>query len=78
MATTSNDRAVRALGPWWHRIHRTGIHYLWFFFVISFVLGLQRMSELGNPRVGMLYFFIGIMLAGLGLRIFLYLRRRSS
>lgn len=36
MALTSNDLAVRALGRWWKRLHRIGIHYVWAIFVYTF------------------------------------------
>lgn len=36
MAFTSNRTAMKALGKWWKRIHRFGIHYLWFIFAQSY------------------------------------------
>lgn len=36
MALTSNDAAARAMGKWWKVLHRTGIHWLWFVFTISY------------------------------------------
>jgi len=35
MAATSNDRAVAALGRWWHRLHTTGVYVLWFIFTFT-------------------------------------------
>lgn len=38
MALTSNPAAMKAMGgKWWKRLHRTGIHYLWFIFLQSYV-----------------------------------------
>jgi DMSO/TMAO reductase YedYZ heme-binding membrane subunit len=36
MAATSNDRAVAALGRWWHRLHTTGVYVLWFIFTFTY------------------------------------------
>lgn len=78
MALTSNDRSFRKLGQWWRRIHRAGIHYLWFFFFVSFQLGATKLAAAGDPRVAMMYGFMALMLAGLGLRIWLFTRGRTA
>lgn len=36
MAATSNDASMRALGRWWKILHRTGLHWIWFVFTISY------------------------------------------
>lgn len=36
MALTSNARAMRAMGRWWKRLHRVGIHLLWAVFTFSY------------------------------------------
>ncbi len=36
MAFTSNTAAMKAIGVWWKRVHRVGIHYLWFIFFQSY------------------------------------------
>lgn len=36
MAFTSNTSAMKAMGVWWKRLHRVGIHYLWFIFFQSY------------------------------------------
>lgn len=36
MAFTSNATAMKAMGVWWKRVHRVGIHYLWFIFFQSY------------------------------------------
>jgi DMSO/TMAO reductase YedYZ heme-binding membrane subunit len=33
MALTSNRASQQRLGPWWSRLHRFGMHYLWFIFM---------------------------------------------
>jgi len=36
LAATSSDRAVAALGPArWRRLHRIGVHYVWFVFAVT-------------------------------------------
>ncbi len=37
MALTSNDASVRALGMWWKRLHRTGMHYNWLIFAQTYL-----------------------------------------
>lgn len=37
MAVTSNDTSVRALGAWWRRIHRFGMHYIWVVFFNTYL-----------------------------------------
>lgn len=37
MALTSNRAAMKAMGKWWKRLHRAGIHYLWFIFLQSYL-----------------------------------------
>ncbi len=63
MVATSNDAAVRRLGGRrWQRLHRFGMHYLWFVFAFSYA---------GRVAAGMWSFvpLLGVALAGLGLRI---------
>ncbi len=38
MALTSNDASRRRLGPWWSRLHLTGLHYIWLIFVYTFTM----------------------------------------
>lgn len=57
MALTSNDAAVRALGGVrWKRLHRFGIHYLWFIFTLSYLT-----RTLSNPG-----FYAPFLLLALG------------
>ena len=44
MALTSNAAAMKALGRWWKRLHRFGIHYLWLIFTQSYL------GRLANPE----------------------------
>ncbi len=63
MVATSNDAAVRRLGGRrWQRLHRFGMHSLWFVFAFSYA---------GRVAAGMWSFvpLLGVALAGLGLRI---------
>jgi len=71
MALTSNDAAMRAMGIWWKRLHRTGIHVLWGVFAFSYFGRL--FSE--NQQVTGLVFF-PLCVASLGLRIMAW-RKRS-
>lgn len=70
MAATSNDAAVRALGRHWRTLHRVGIHWLWFVFTFSHA---GRVAGGDASFVPML----AAALAGLGLRIAVWWRRRG-
>ncbi|MCP5184317.1 MAG: hypothetical protein H6993_10160 [Pseudomonadales bacterium] len=37
MAATSNKPSIRRLGPWWKRLHTTGMHYIWIIFAQSYI-----------------------------------------
>jgi DMSO/TMAO reductase YedYZ heme-binding membrane subunit len=71
MLFTSFDRTARWLGPvWWNRLHRTGLHLLWFIFAQSYTF-----SALQDP------YFVPFALAvwgALGLRIAAWRARRRS
>lgn len=62
MAATSNDRAVAALGPWWSRLHATGIYVLWFIFTFTFA-GTARVSPYAAALTA-------VFLAAFGLRLY--------
>ena len=47
MALTSSDSAKRVMGKWWKRLHRLGIHLLWFMFTMTYF------SRLSDPEWGM-------------------------
>ena len=37
MALTSNNASMRALGVWWKRFHRVGVHWIWLVFTLSYL-----------------------------------------
>jgi DMSO/TMAO reductase YedYZ heme-binding membrane subunit len=37
MAATSTDRAQRALGAWWSRLHTTGVYVVWLDFIFTYM-----------------------------------------
>ncbi len=37
MAATSTNAAQRALGPWWTRLHKTGVWVLWLDFIFTYM-----------------------------------------
>ena len=57
MALTSNDAAMQALGKWWKRLHRVGIHWLWFVFAFSY---LGRIFDPQRATIGYLFFPIAM------------------
>lgn len=64
MVLTSNDAAMRAMGVWWKRLHRTGIHALWFVYTFSYF------GRLFNPELRMQgLILLPVCLAALGLRL---------
>lgn len=73
MALTSTAAAQRALGKWWKRLHRFGIHYLWFIFAQSY---LGRVFQPETREVGVL--FGSIALAAAGVRLVAWLKKRSG
>ncbi len=52
MAFTSNRGAMQALGANWRRLHRLGIHYLWFIFAQSYVGRIFQDGKLEEGLVG--------------------------
>jgi len=53
MALTSNDAAARAMGKWWKVLHRTGMHWLWFVFTVSY---FGRISDPDRQMIGLVFF----------------------
>ena len=79
MAATSNNVSVSIMGRNWRRLHLLGMHYLWFVFAFSY-LG-RWMGSRGNTAEDLsLVGFIGTSLCmlALGLRIFVYWRKRTQ
>lgn len=64
MALTSNDTSQRMLGRWWKRLHRVGIHYIWFIFLFSYA---GRLADTDRIWTGLV--FTPLALAALGLRL---------
>ncbi len=61
MGITSNDTAVRRLGNGWGWLHRTGMHYLWFIFILTYAGAAAQ-----NP---MLAVFVVLLAGGALLRL---------
>jgi sulfoxide reductase heme-binding subunit YedZ len=61
LAVTSNDRAVKALGANWRRLHTVGIYYLWFVFTATY-----GPAFLHDPAATIA---IPALLSGLGFRL---------
>ena len=78
MAATSNSAAVRAMGPWWKRLHRFGIHYLWVFFFASYLLAAQKEPSLLTPAALTFCAFLLILLLGVVLRVAIWMRRPAQ
>ena len=57
MAITSNASAMKAMGVWWKRVHRFGIHYLWFIFFQSYA---QRAIDPEQAAVGIPFTAIAV------------------
>jgi DMSO/TMAO reductase YedYZ heme-binding membrane subunit len=75
MAITSNDASVRAMGVWWRRLHRVGIHYVWLIFTISYA------SRIVNPDASyhlMGYVGSSVMLGALTVRLAAVSKRRAD
>jgi len=73
MVLTSNDAARRAMGVWWKRLHRTGIHALWFVYTFSYL------GRLFNPDLWMQgLILLPICLAALGLRLAVWAKGRRK
>jgi DMSO/TMAO reductase YedYZ heme-binding membrane subunit len=72
MTATSNDAAVRALGPRaWKRLHTVGIYWIWIFFLETYWTRIARGELFYVP-------FALAALAAVGLRIAARMRRLSS
>lgn len=71
MVLTSNDAAVRTLGPRvWRRLHTFGLYYLWFIFTVTY---LRRV--MGRPD--MVEYWILLMIAAVALAWRIWARRSS-
>lgn len=72
MALTSNDASQRALGRGWRRLHRTGLWYLVFIYVLTYY---GRVTESATPWF---VFALSALVGISGLRAFVWWRRRSK
>lgn len=64
MALTSWPWAYKALGKWWKRLHRVGIHYVWLIFAAAYVL---KAFDPEQRAAGVI--FGAVAFSALGLRI---------
>jgi methionine sulfoxide reductase heme-binding subunit len=71
MALTSNESAMRALGRNWKRLHKLGIHWLWFIFAFSYFGRVAEGKEM--PYAGIV---LAVALAALGLRVAVWIKGR--
>jgi hypothetical protein len=77
MTATSFDRSAAWLGPrWWNRLHRTGIHYLWFVFALTFAGGIAGASTTGQRVISAVA--TAVLLGALALRVAVRARRRGT
>lgn len=75
MTATSFDRSAAWLGPrWWNRLHRTGIHYLWFVFTLTFA---GTLSQARGAHAVFSALASAALLGALALRIAVRVRRRA-
>lgn len=65
MALTSNDAAVRTLGPVaWRRLHTFGLYYLWFIFTYTYLGRVHR-----SPDMAEYWVLLAAALAALAFRL---------
>lgn len=77
LAATSNNWSVRKLGPkLWHRLHLTGISYVWLIFMNSYIGRL--MSDTPPEPKWIFAVTAALGFIALGLRIAAWLKRRKS
>ena len=75
MAATSNRAAMQALGRNWKRLHKTGIHYLWFIFAFSY---FGRVADPERAVYGIPLFAVAVLAALLRFAAYLKSRRRTA
>lgn len=72
MVFTSSDRAQRAMGRNWKRLHTVGIHWLWAIFAFSYAGRVAEGVEMPYAALA-----LGIAIGALALRIAATLKARS-
>ena len=77
MALTSNTAAMRMLGKGWKRLHRFGIHLLWFVFAFSY-LGRLADSDPDRQIIGLIFFPIALIAAAIRFRAWARPSRRRA
>jgi methionine sulfoxide reductase heme-binding subunit len=75
MAATSNDRAVKAMGRWWSRLHSVGGYAIWAAFVEAYSKRIFY-DDLGMQMTGLI--FMPLMLIALGLRLWARFGKRVT
>ncbi len=71
LAATSNDASVRWLGATnWKRLHRVGIHYIWFIF-----MQIYLSDAFAQP---IYWVFVAALGLGLALRIRIFMSQRAA
>ncbi len=73
MAFTSNKAAMKALGVWWKRLHRFGIHYLWLIFTVSYLGRLFNPEQIAQGIAGST-----IAISAAAIRFAAWRQKRSS
>jgi methionine sulfoxide reductase heme-binding subunit len=64
MAFSSNANSIKQLGKWWKRIHTTGTHIIWLYYLVAYT---QMLFEPELRIFGIV--FIPLLLAALVIRI---------
>jgi methionine sulfoxide reductase heme-binding subunit len=70
MAATSNDRAVRALGRNWKRLHTVGIYYVWMIFLLTYLGRLKAPHGAAPIYYAMSALFVVALAVRLSARLF--------
>jgi DMSO/TMAO reductase YedYZ heme-binding membrane subunit len=70
LAATSNNASVQWLGPNWKRLHRFGIHYIWFIYIVTYAGGLSAQP--------VYWLFVALFVVGLIMRIHLFVSLRPT
>ena len=69
MAATSNDRAQRALGRNWKRLHTTGVYYVWAIFFLTYLGRLKAPHAAAPIYYAMSGVFVAALLVRLSMRL---------
>jgi methionine sulfoxide reductase heme-binding subunit len=71
MAFSSNTNSIQRLGKWWKRIHTTGTHIIWIYYLVAYS---QMLFEPELRAVGMTV--LPLLLAALAIRIMAWRKTR--